>query len=86
MRELLLTLGLAISLGPTVARADSPAPRPRVERRSDGKVVCLMPPILVEGKVHRPAAFVVLPHPQVSYAWPELERPRPTPPPPPENR
>jgi hypothetical protein len=86
MRGVLLTLGLTLSLAPAVARADTPAPRPQVQRRADGKIVYVAPPIVVEGKVQRPAAFFVLPRPQVSYVWPELERPRPTAPPPPEDR
>ena len=79
MRGLFLTLGLTLSLG--VARAE-PAPATKVERR-DGKLIYVAPPITVEGKVQRPAAFFVLPRPQVSYSWPELQRPRPAPAPPP---
>ena len=83
MRGLWLTLGLTVALGATTAQADPAAPAPRVERQN-GKVVVHTPPIVVEGKVQRPAAFVVLPRPKVSYPWPELERPRPAPAPVPE--
>jgi hypothetical protein len=79
-----LILGLTISLGGSAARAEPASPLPRVERRADGKVVYVAPPIVIEGKVQRPAAFFVLPRPQVSYSWPELQRPRPAPRPTPE--
>jgi hypothetical protein len=75
MRPTLLSLSLLTALATNVL-ADEGESRPRVQvqRRPDGKLVYVAPPMVLEGKVQRPQALFVLPRPQVEYQWPELER------------
>jgi hypothetical protein len=74
----MLSIGLLVALSvPALAAERAPDRKVQVERR-DGKPVYL-PPLVIEGQVQRPRAFFVLPRPQVTYQWPDLQRPQPAP-------
>ena len=76
----MLSIGFLVSLSlPALAAERAPDRKVQVERR-DGKVVYKVPALVIEGQVQRPQALFVLPRPQVTYQWPDLERPRPAPP------
>jgi hypothetical protein len=75
MRRILPALTLLTALTSSGLAAERGAGREvRIERRPEGKVVYVVPPLIIEGKVQRPEALLVLPRPQVSYEWPELRR------------
>jgi hypothetical protein len=75
----MLSIGLLVALSvPALAAERAPDRKVQVERR-DGKVVYKVPALVIEGQVQRPRAFFVLPRPQVTYQWPDLQRPQPAP-------
>jgi hypothetical protein len=75
MCTLLVTLPLLLAAAvPALADEPANADRVQISRRSDGKPVYVVPPVIVRGKVQRPEAVFVLPRPKISYEWPELKR------------
>jgi hypothetical protein len=72
----MMSIGLLVTLSlPAVAAERAPDRKVQVERR-DGKLVYVAPPVVIEGQVQRPQALFVLPRPQVTYQWPDLQRPQ----------